>query len=190
MKNKIIPILWILAGLLYLYHGLVMYWEYTQSGKLFFIVLPEYILTHHIVFGFLSLFVAYKLIRSPDKAYMFVYSFISWIFLLAFMHYIYELIKFGNHGGWLYCIPDFLMFIPIIPTLYVLKKENLIPEDLETYNYYERHFLIILIQSAMIFSLTILLADLFPYEIFLYNPALIRTHFFTQHTIITNAIWY
>jgi hypothetical protein len=166
MKNKIIPILWILPGLLYLYHGLNGYWNYSREGVLFLITLPETLLTHHIILGLLSLIIGIKLFQNNNKIYMFVFSYGGWILLLTLMHFIYEIIKHNDYRGWGDCILDYLMFIPIFITIGGLKKENVIQGYGQLKDYYKRHYLMIIIQSVFIFFMTIWLADYFPYSTF------------------------
>ncbi len=72
ISKRILPVIWLLAGLSQLFYGFKWYWVYSTPEMLWLFMMPQYFIMIIIILGIHSLIVGVKIFRKPEESIKFL----------------------------------------------------------------------------------------------------------------------
>ena len=164
--NKIFSVLWILLGIYLIRIGILDYWQYSETGVLWMVMIPEYCAITNIILGIFCIRLGKNLFQKDTKSIRLLILISLLIPSLTIGSIIFDSIEFGGIMQWEVLIPLYAIYILIALTYIILKKQSIIKSRTDIWDNFVKFKYYLLINCVVIVSLTLLLTILIPYKLF------------------------
>jgi hypothetical protein len=164
--NKILSVLWILVGIYLIRIGILDYLQYSKSGVLWLVIIPEYLAITNIILGIFCIRLGKNLFQNDRKSIRLLILISLLIPSLTIGSIILDLIEFGDIVMWVFLISLYSLYILIALTFINLKKQSIIMTKKDIWDSFVKFKYYLLINCVVIVSLTLLLTILIPYKLF------------------------